>query len=659
MPPTDSAEDTPCPVCQDLSTVSDKVDPTALMQSAEAMSCTGCMLLFETLKQFDVDMSSLKYSTDIMSDDLNGPSILLSGEDHPVVMIGDDLEIEIYASPSQYNLSYFSRSLINPDHTPPPLSHLTPAPSVQTSTGKGTTMSQIKSWLQTCTETHKSGTGCPPNLSVPLPTRLLDVTNNTIRLIETSNATGTYACLSHCWGPTPLLRTLHSNYASHKSCIPMTSLPPTFRDAITVTRNLDIPYLWIDSLCIIQDDNDDWEREAAQMARIYQNGRVTITASRSDGSSGGCFADCSDHLPKSLVVNKNGETHHACARKKVEHGGWPVLSRGWIFQERLLSPRVLHFGHAEVVWECFEALQCQCSRVTVPGFQKLDFMMGRKRLSDQWTVSSEFAGDMTGRKLSKEWMVDMWRRLVGSYSRLDLTYLKDVLPALSGSARQLARLRGSRYFAGMWEDTLVEDLLWESAERWAPRTEEWIAPTWSWAVVSGGAFSEQYLRSGAEFTEFRSVSEMGQVYVTVDEVEVVPLGLDPMGRIKKAHLVLTGPTLVAEMKREFGEYSVGDLVLQGYQKDDEGEFDKDFDFRTDYCLSAEGRGFVPEGTLVTCLKMASASNEGGGKGQVFYLVLRWMDGPEPAFERIGIANYSVEKASRYKQLEAINTIRII
>lgn len=535
-------------------------------------------------------------------------------------------------------------------------------------------MAQISRWLQNCTDNHKDGTGCPPNLDVPLPTRLIEVHppaptprhEDSVRLVEPPpGATGSFACLSHCWGLKPLLRTLTSNHADHKTGIALASLPPTFRDAIGITRSLGIPYLWIDSLCIIQDDVADWEREAAQMARIYQNGRVTITASNSDGSDGGCFVDTTRYLSKPVVVvDSQGTTYNSLARVKIEHGGWPVLDRGWIFQERLLSPRVLHFGHAEVVWECFGGLACGCGRVGAGGFQRLDFMKGKKTMEDQWTVSPDYT-DLTDVGMSKGWMVARWRELISTYSRLRLTYLKDLFPALSGSARQLQRMRGGvRYLAGLWEDTLVEDLLWEGQERWSPRPEEWHAPTWSWAAVSGGAFAHLYRSTGVDYTEFWLLSDLARTYVTVDEVEVTPRGVDPTGEIAKAHLVLTGPVITAKMRREFGEYSVGDLVRTEYPEGDgeEDEFARAFKVHFDYSLVAEGRGFVPDMALVSCLKMVSAAGDGTAwskRGQVFYLVLRWVEEPEPAFERIGIANCSVENAAKFEELEEVKTVRII
>lgn len=127
----------------------------------------------------------------------------------------------------------------------------------------------------------------------PLPTRLLDVgdSDHPIRLWESaSSAKGEYACLSHCWGSHQLLRTLIGNLEAFKhDGIPWDQLPKTFQEAITFTRSLGLQYLWIDSLCIVQDDISDWNKEAANMAAIYQNSFITLAATDAANSREGLF----------------------------------------------------------------------------------------------------------------------------------------------------------------------------------------------------------------------------------------------------------------------------------------------------------------------------------------------------------------------------------
>src|SRR5438034_5559565 len=107
-----------------------------------------------------------------------------------------------------------------------------------------------------------------------LPTRVLDlsaVSLGVVKLVETGGMRGTYACLSHCWGPTQFITTTPANLGAHLHMLPFSALPQTFKDVMTFTSALGIRYLWIDSLCIIQGDVKDWEKESAKMRSIYQN----------------------------------------------------------------------------------------------------------------------------------------------------------------------------------------------------------------------------------------------------------------------------------------------------------------------------------------------------------------------------------------------------
>jgi len=123
-----------------------------------------------------------------------------------------------------------------------------------------------------------------------LPTRLLDVggnNGNKRRLIIANRDTTMYAALSHCWGKVRPLTTTSTNLNQHLISIPLSSMPEMFQDAVIASRELGIRYLWIDSLCIIQDSVEDWELECSKMGRIYQGSIVTICAPAAPNSSSG------------------------------------------------------------------------------------------------------------------------------------------------------------------------------------------------------------------------------------------------------------------------------------------------------------------------------------------------------------------------------------
>jgi hypothetical protein len=152
----------------------------------------------------------------------------------------------------------------------------------------------IRQWVDDCNK-HDGCTGFH-NRSTILPTRVLDLGENptaqdSIKLFETGGDKGTYMTLSHCWGPAQLITTTANTIEQRKAGIPLEGLPQTFKDAVSLTRNLGIQYLWIDSLCIKQLDKEDWEAEASKMGSVYSHSYLNIAATSSAESRGGCFKE--------------------------------------------------------------------------------------------------------------------------------------------------------------------------------------------------------------------------------------------------------------------------------------------------------------------------------------------------------------------------------
>lgn len=253
----------------------------------------------------------------------------------------------------------------------------------------------VLQWLQSCLETHEACRRAA-SLNAPLPKRVVavgDETNTGIRLIETdpslqantSTAPG-YLALSHCWGKSVHLTTTKSTLAQRKSNLPWAELPPTFRDAILLTRRLGFEYVWIDSLCIIQDDAQDWVNEAAKMASIYQGAKLVLAATSSVDGDGGCLF-LRDSYVEINGTSRDGTPFRFFARKKRDHavfnaqsgntqnldvkdlsdeiyGAYPLLTRAWCFQERILATRMLHFTEGEILFDCLEGMDCECGRLT-------------------------------------------------------------------------------------------------------------------------------------------------------------------------------------------------------------------------------------------------------------------------------------------------------
>jgi hypothetical protein len=340
-------------------------------------------------------------------------------------------------------------------------------------------LSQATQWIKTCVNEHKK---CNLDYEANLPRRVIhiDVDGSKLRLDEGLHKKARYAALSHCWGKSKDLVSNSQNIAQHKLDIPLVSLPKTFRDAVTFCQQLEIEYLWIDSLCIIQDDRADWEQEAEKMGSIYENAFLTLAASAAADDNGGFWFNTPSLEWKG--VTSRGGFGNAIAHSFINHGArnspyFPLSSRGWVFQERILSRRTLQFGRQELLWECKEMKLCECT-------QRRDMLEGNK------TRPRKYAGVNFGTgKPDFGTDYDIWSKLVEEYSVLNLSVPSDRLPAISAIAKKVAIHRKSRYLAGLWEDELPINLLWVVSWGLArKRPEKWRASSWSWVSIDSGVY---------------------------------------------------------------------------------------------------------------------------------------------------------------------------
>ncbi|KAH7040130.1 heterokaryon incompatibility protein-domain-containing protein [Microdochium trichocladiopsis] len=399
----------------------------------------------------------------------------------------------------------------------------------------------MRDWLHICDTTH---TKCKTPYEPTLPTRVLDigeVGTTVAKLVETGGAKGRYICLSYCWGSTPFTKTTQANIESHKAGIRVSTMCQTFQDVIKVVQQLNIRYIWIDALCIIQEDAADWDREAARMAPYYSNAYLTIAASWAQSATLGLFPPA----PKTARIGPlevfSSTRHFPQLVDDLEHRlpgsdamAFPMLTRGWCFQERLLSPRVLHFAQHELIWECRESLTCECGQVgyAYNHTPKPEFFDGISNISTKLERNSD----------------DSWRRLVAEYTALSLTLVDDRLPALGGLADEMIRsysLQGlSRtYVAGLWVECLLGDLCWkrEAGQRCNPRDPAspdplpYRAPSWSWASIDGHVDYSDKLSYGGYRNEpgYRNIE-----YATVLGAHCTPAGASKTGRVTDGHIDL-------------------------------------------------------------------------------------------------------------------------
>ncbi|MCJ1377546.1 hypothetical protein MMC17_000641 [Xylographa soralifera] len=227
----------------------------------------------------------------------------------------------------------------------------------------------LKIWLEECLQDHPM---CARATHLRKPARLLDVKaskdkGKTVKLISTAEAITEgerlrYTALSYCWGPEPHFRTTKATFQERQNGIEIDDLPIVLADAVHITRTMNLQYVWIDALCIIQDDFSDWETEAVKMGEIYAAAEFTISALSSANNRQGllqprkrdCFSVGTVRLPDS--PNGPKETRlffrHDPIEPDVEIYRGPLSSRSWTLQERLLSPAIVHYGRDQIIWEC-------------------------------------------------------------------------------------------------------------------------------------------------------------------------------------------------------------------------------------------------------------------------------------------------------------------
>lgn len=375
----------------------------------------------------------------------------------------------------------------------------------------------ITSLIDDCFHNHEN---CERRGRPFLPSRCLDIgltTDDGVKVIHSSNEIGRYACLSHCWGSEKTCQLTSETFARYTAGVHIDALPKTYRDAISVCRNLGLRYLWIDSLCILQDSKADWQFESPKMIKYYGQCYVCIAATNVSGANSGIdIVDRPGAFHQSGIDHEGVQydlvaypselvelvPHFSRADKMTVQERFPLMTRAWVLQERWLAPRTLHFCGREVVFECTEGLKCEC------GHAEDDFTLP---IGDEGRVM-ELQNIKDGVVLKRRRAEQVkWTQFVSAYSSLNLTFGTDHLPAISGLARDFSDRRVENppgtYLAGHWSNTLHEELVWFVGEPLLSfrdrrarsrnrddnnvvspiaqnsKMEKYVAPSWSWASV--------------------------------------------------------------------------------------------------------------------------------------------------------------------------------
>ncbi|ROV88658.1 hypothetical protein VMCG_10306 [Cytospora schulzeri] len=344
----------------------------------------------------------------------------------------------------------------------------------------------LKSLIRKCDATHD----CMPaqkhsDSPAKLPTRLIDVGRDDaepIRLVQTTQESavkGPYIALSHCWGalsPEQRFCTYKDNLAQWKAHIAYGALPQSFQDAVRTTRALGVRYLWIDSLCIVQDDPDDWSAEAGRMEDVFSHAYCTIAASSAVSSLNG-FLGHRRHRDVIKLSAPGGEPFYLAEdiddfRTDVENS--ILSSRGWVLQERALSRRTIYFTSSQVYWECGNGVVCET-------------------LTQLQNPQSRFLGDSNfpafGLQFYKDERIRLVQHFYTAYSALALSHTSDRAQAVAGLQRRIARAFGSAADHGVlwrWPERM---LLWRRAADALTRIDYDHSaappPSWSWMAYDG------------------------------------------------------------------------------------------------------------------------------------------------------------------------------
>jgi hypothetical protein len=384
----------------------------------------------------------------------------------------------------------------------------------------------FKEWKQMCQQLH--GDKCSQIFkgTPKILPRVIDVRR---RCLVVANEDDKWVCLSYVWGKTNAIRLLKSNVQAFSTpgSLNIDVLPNIVEDALQIAKGLAEQYLWVDSLCIIQDDEEDKDEFISKMDSIYALATVVIVAAT-------CI-DANSYLPgvrpgsrhqkqdlfeirnvtlmQSLDPVTGVKVDLRTGRAAAYLGETVWDTRAWTLQERFLASRSLVFTAEQIFWECEEAFWCEDS------FREIPYISPDPNRTS-----------LCGGELNLSWNSDIttfdhyYRVLLEEYSARALTFHSDGLNAFSGVIRAFERSMGLKFFWGMPTAFLESALAWGSRTHGMRRRSGFPVPdgspkgkgqfpSWSWVGWTGGGHSKlnnQNLTTEPLGLEFYQVSDDGR-----------------------------------------------------------------------------------------------------------------------------------------------------
>lgn len=384
---------------------------------------------------------------------------------------------------------------------------------------------QAANWMEEC-QIH-------PECSRPqsrLPKRVLDLGRQgeklRVSLYITRGEEQPYAALSYSWGETDRLVTRKEIPNDNQSAegeprflvqrkrpgklepgqtkpklewvdeklnpndIPLDAFPRTIRHALLIAKYLGFRYVWVDSLCILQGDNDDWDQQIAVMTEIYGGSTLTISATSSQNSMQGMLSKLgNDKIGVGTWRNRDAgknlvEIFAGNPMKTLDLEEKFISTRGWVFQERLVSTATLHYTDEGMVWECAHGTCLDHDQ----NISSVRWKAKWREVINQASLDPSNAGFIGALEKDRN---AIWYEWINAYSERHLYDSQDKFPAIAGVAKKFAQVFGlpeGSYVAGLWKENFVAGLLWRRHNRTKtliPLREKYVAPTWSWASVKG------------------------------------------------------------------------------------------------------------------------------------------------------------------------------